>query len=274
MLSITLGPLALPVAPLLWLGATWSAAALARRLAGADAARRAERLVWAAAATGLLAARAAYLLSHTQPYLATPWAAIDLRDGGWHVPAGLAAGALALLLGVWRSPALRRPVAIATLGGAAVWAAGAGAARLAGGMPALDRVPSVAVRGLAGEPSAMLPELAAGAPAVINLWASWCGPCRAEMPALVRARQRHPGVRFLLVDQGEAAAVVRAYLEREGLPTDGVWLDAASALGPAVGSRGLPTTLFFDAGGRRVDAHFGALNAAALEARLRDLQAR
>ena len=44
------------------------------------------------------------------------------------------------------------------------------------------------------------------------------------------------------------------------------------ALGPAVGSRGLPTTLFYDAQGRQGHAHFGVLNAAALESRLRQLR--
>jgi hypothetical protein len=47
-----------------------------------------------------------------------------------------------------------------------------------------------------------------------------------------------------------------------------VWLDIGSGLGPALGSRGLPTTVLFDADGARVDAHFGLLNAAALQARL------
>ena len=64
------------------------------------------------------------------------------------------------------------------------------------------------------------------------------------------------------------------YLQRERLELQGVWLDPANALGPAVGSKGLPTTLFFDAAGRRVHAHFGVLNAAALQARLNDLRQR
>ena len=107
---------------------------------------------------------------------------------------------------------------------------------------------------------------------MVNLWASWCAPCRAEMPLLAAAQQRERDVRFVFVNQGETAAAVQAYLQREGLALEGVWLDPTSALGPAVGSRGLPTTLFYDARGRRVDAHFGVLNAAALQARLRDLR--
>jgi hypothetical protein len=66
---------------------------------------------------------------------------------------------------------------------------------------------------------------------------------------------------------------VRDYLDGQGLTLGDVLLDAGSTLGPAVGSRGLPTTLFYDAQGRQVDAHMGVLNAAALESRLRQLRA-
>ena len=67
----------------------------------------------------------------------------------------------------------------------------------------------------------------------------------------------------------DAVAAVRAYLVEQGLPLSQVLLDAGARLGPAIGSKGLPTTLFYDARGRQVDAHFGVLNAAALESRLK-----
>ena len=111
-----------------------------------------------------------------------------------------------------------------------------------------------------------------GKPLVVNFWARWCGPCRAEMPVLAAAQQREPGVRFLFVNQGEPASAVQAYLQREGLPLHDVWLDPASAFGPAVGSRGLPTTLYLDAQGRRVSSHFGPLNAASLQVALQALR--
>lgn len=66
---------------------------------------------------------------------------------------------------------------------------------------------------------------------------------------------------------------MRAFLASRGLPLREVLLDADATLGPAVGSRGLPTTLFYDAQGRQVDAHFGVLNAAALESQVRRLRA-
>ncbi|HEY8904625.1 MAG TPA: TlpA disulfide reductase family protein, partial [Rhodoferax sp.] len=85
-------------------------------------------------------------------------------------------------------------------------------------------------------------------------------------------QQRNPDVQFVFVNQGESAQVIKAYLQRSGLDLQHVWIDTRRALGPAVGSKGLPTTLFFDAKGRRVDAHFGVINPAALQARLQDLR--
>ncbi|MBL8349360.1 MAG: TlpA family protein disulfide reductase [Burkholderiaceae bacterium] len=268
MLSVPLGPLALPVAPLLLLAAVWLAAALARRGAGIAA----ENVVWIAAGLGLLAARAGHLLRHADAYAASPAAMLDLRDGGfWAAPGWTAAG----LWLAWRAasaPPLRRALGAAALAGVALWG---GTSLLldrvsAGGDAAL---PAIDLAGLNDGRLRPLPELAVGQPTVINLWASWCGPCRAEMPMLAAAQQRERGIRFLFVNQGESAATVQAYLRREGLALDGVWLDPASRAGPAFGSRGLPTTLFIDAAGRRVDAHFGVLNAAALKARLNALNA-
>ena len=90
---------------------------------------------------------------------------------------------------------------------------------------------------------------------------------------MAAAKQQEPGVGCLFVNQGGSESAVRAYLTDQGLPLREVLLDRGSKLGPAVGSRGLPTTLFYDARGRLVDAHFGVLNAAALESRLPQLRA-
>jgi thiol-disulfide isomerase/thioredoxin len=134
-------------------------------------------------------------------------------------------------------------------------------------------MPDLAVVDLASGRTVTLAEAAAGRPAVVNLWATWCAPCRAEMPVLVDAQRRHEGVAVLLVNQGEPAARVRDFLAREGLAPRQVLRDEDARLGPAVRSGGLPTTLFYDASGRLVDAHMGAITAGALEARLRALGA-
>jgi thiol-disulfide isomerase/thioredoxin len=272
-LSFSIGPLALPVAPLLLLATVWLTAALARRWAGAAEAAAAENAVWLAAGLGLLAARAGQLLRHADAYAASPVAMLDLRDGGWFAPAGWAAAGLWLAWCAVAAPPLRRALGAAALVGLALWGASTLALQRARGS-ADAPVPAIALTALQGDRVLPLPALLGGQPTVVNLWASWCGPCRTEMPMLAAAQQRERGVRFLFVNQGETATSVQAYLQREGLALDGVWLDAASQAGPAFGSRGLPTTLFFDARGRRVDAHFGVLNAASLQARLDDLRGR
>lgn len=272
MLSIPLGPLALPVAPLLLWVALWLAIHVARRRASSVEAARAERALWAAAGLGLLAARAAHVLIHARFYLAEPWSMLDVRDGGWEESAGVLVAAAWLVVQVRRHGALRRALGWGAATGLLAWTAGSVALLAAGAESARVPAPAVTLVELESGRTRSLPEALDGRPAVVNLWASWCGPCRAEMPVLEAARRRETDIRFLFVNQGESAAAVRAYLQRAGLDAEGLWLDEGKVLGAALGARGLPTTLFFDAQGRRVDAHLGALNAAALQVRLQRLR--
>lgn len=274
MLSISLGPVALPVLPLVLMLAVWVAATLARRLAPKDFSISAENRVWSAAALGLLAARLTHVARYADAYLATPWALIDIRDGGWYAPAGWAVAGLWLAWCGWRQPLMRRGLGLAALGAGLIWAAGLTAMWLADGKPAQQQVPKVMLTDLNSARTMGLPQLIAGKPAVVNLWATWCGPCRVEMPTLAAAQHATPEVTFVFVNQGEPSATVATYLQRSGLALANVWLDPTSSLGPASGSKGLPTTLFFDAKGERVDAHFGMLNAAALQVKLDRLRRR
>jgi thiol-disulfide isomerase/thioredoxin len=276
MLSISLGPVALPVQPLLLLLVVWAASWLATALrarsrpdiAVGENPHAAGNAIFVAAGFALLGARLAHLALNADLYLAAPASAIDLRDGGWHAATGIAVGAGWLGWKGWRAPTLRRPLLIAALAGVSVWTTTSMvlSPRNTAPMPALVLSP------LDGGPPRELRQAAAGRPVVVNLWASWCGPCRQEMPTLAEAQQREAKVGFLFVNQGESEATVRAYLASLRAPLREVLLDPGSRLGPAVGSRGLPTTLFYDAHGQLVDAHFGVLNAPALESRLRAMR--
>ena len=132
----------------------------------------------------------------------------------------------------------------------------------------LDGVP---MSTLAGRP-ASLAALAAGKPMVVNLWATWCPPCRREMPVLATAQQREGDVVFVFADQGEDAPTVQAYLASEQLGPGNVLLDARRALGQHAGTSALPVTLFFAADGRLAHSRIGEISAAALTIQLDKLR--
>jgi len=113
----------------------------------------------------------------------------------------------------------------------------------------------------------------AGKPTVVNLWATWCPPCRREMPALQRTQAANPDVNIVFVNQGEEAATIAAFLGRHGLALRNVLVDPQSSTGAALGHSALPTTLFFDAHGRLAGTRIGEMSQATLTQRLASLRA-
>ena len=129
--------------------------------------------------------------------------------------------------------------------------------------PARPPLPDLTLQTLQGR-SVALASLR-GQPLVVNLWATWCPPCRRELPLLIEAAQRQTGGRIVLVNEGETAAQVAAYLQSQHLGSPEVLLDPGNRLLSAYQSPGLPTTLFIDAEGRVRRLHIGELSKATLQ---------
>lgn len=111
-----------------------------------------------------------------------------------------------------------------------------------------------------------------GKPTVINLWATWCPPCRREMPVLEQAQKKHQDVNFVFINQGEQAEQILAFLEEQGLDLSNLWLDSNGLSGQAIHSKGLPSTIFIDSSGQIKNTRLGELSAASLEFYLESIQ--
>ncbi|MEY8460159.1 TlpA disulfide reductase family protein [Eggerthellaceae bacterium 24-137] len=103
-----------------------------------------------------------------------------------------------------------------------------------------------------------------GRPVLLNFWASWCGPCASEMPAIQTAWEQHgENVAFVIVNMtdmgGETEQTARAFLADAGY-TFPVYFDQNSSAATAFGVTSIPQTYLINSSGEIVGAYMGAMS--------------
>jgi thiol-disulfide isomerase/thioredoxin len=133
-----------------------------------------------------------------------------------------------------------------------------------------ERAPDFTVTLFDGSEFRLSDHLAAdGRPVFLNLWASWCPPCRAEMPDLSSAAQRHPDVLFLGIAVEDDPAAARVFAESIAVAYPaGVDLDGS--VDRAYPAPGLPATYLIDGDGLMRAVTYGQLSAEQIEELLAD----
>lgn len=109
---------------------------------------------------------------------------------------------------------------------------------------------------------------AAGVPVVLNFWATWCGPCRIEMPNLQNASEKFADeVAFIGVNQAESAANIVEFRNEFSL-TYPLLVDEDRTVNNLYGITSLPTTVFIDATGTVREVIIGTVSQGVLEDRI------
>lgn len=214
----------------------------------------------------IVAGRVVHIISYPNGFLRDPLLIFAIWDGGVTWWAGLLAAVAFTML---RFKDLRmRSWTLGTLAATLmVWNI---AWQLVAVTPAVA-APEAALPTLSGEQKSL--KEFAGRPTVVNLWATWCPPCRKEMPMLVEAASDRRDVNFVFANQGEGPTSIVAYMSAAGLKIDNLLLDQFRSLSQHYAVQGYPATVFLDARGVARKIHYGEITREALEAQLAKMKA-
>jgi cytochrome c biogenesis protein CcmG/thiol:disulfide interchange protein DsbE len=108
-------------------------------------------------------------------------------------------------------------------------------------------------------------EVDEGRPVIVNLFASWCVPCKREMPMLMQAAADEPELAFLGVATNDTASDARELVDELAIDFPTLLDTRGDDVGFAVAARGMPTTVAFDRDGRLVARVVGELTPRSLE---------
>lgn len=210
----------------------------------------------------VIGARLTYVALHWSSYQGAPLDILKLWQPGYHMIGGLVLAALASLWLLRRQGILLQVIALGSLTLGLTAFLGLKQLNPLGSNSSLDRMPAITLNHIDLRPVAL--DSIHNERVIVNLWATWCPPCRREMPLLAEA-DTHPGVTVVLANQGEQPLAVSRFLKGEQLNLKYALLDPAMQLMGLAEAQGLPATLVFDGEGHLIERHIGELSRAQLD---------
>ncbi len=148
---------------------------------------------------------------------------------------------------------------VGSLLGAVIFFAGSGAKNANQNSPVSGKsFPEVTLQDLQGNQVSLSGYK--GHPMIVNFWATWCGPCKVEMPLLQSYAQRYPDLELVGINNNEGAATVQKFLDDNHLKFK-VLLDKGGLVANQFNVFGFPTTYFVDADGVMRGLYVGELDA-------------
>ena len=286
-ITISLGPILIPVFALGLVTSlyamTWVLGRIAPRL-DFDT-KRVKHIVERSFLVGIVAARLGFVVRYWESYLQAPWTVFFLWQPGYSIGIGLSA---AVMFAAWRiqqsHSLLRRPsllilssgvltgLVMFSLVGGLAWALSDRNSSISG-----TTIKDFTLQDLEGN-TVHWSDLE-GEVVLLNFWATWCPPCRREMPLLNAVYQDYKAQGFTVVGLavGESEDTVRAYVDSIGV-TYPVWVDGDSNrqnrtwdIFDLYGGAGLPTTLFVDRAGVIRHRYIGELSRGYIDSQIKPL---